>query len=209
MKYTYVFIVFLNLVININLINTIITRKNIPKLIFIFLESLEALKFGFLLFLLYSEYIANPYFFKWILFIEFLVIPCLFVWINIFNEKKQIIKYFYAFCSVWTLTYFLIIKMSSVRVIKWRGTGYIISMVGNPIYYLAYILTMIIIITGICILNYKKNQHIKYMIIELIIAFVFIIESMLFIFDAQVFLYQIIGELLFSLYIIYLLEKPK
>lgn len=209
MRYTYIFFIFLNLIVSVNLINTIVSKKNTEKIIFIILEALEALKFGLLFFLFYSDYILNPYVFKWIVFVELLTVPCLLLWGNIPNILKHKKKYFYGFCSLWTLGFFFIMQLSSVRIVKFRGIGYVISMIGEPYFYVAYILIIILIVCAICILNYKRDVHLKYIIAELVIAFICLIESMLFIFDGQFFIYSMLGELSLNLYLIYLIEKPK
>ncbi len=209
MRYTYIFFIFLNLVTSVNLINTIVTKKNTAKFIFIFIEALEVLKFGFLFFLFYSDYILTPYFYKWIVFIELLTVPYLFIFSNILNLKKHKKKFLYGFCILLTVVYFLVMNACTVRVVKLRGIGYIISMVGVPYFYEVYIVLMILIICMICLINFNIAIPIKYMVIELIIAFACIIESALFIFNGQFFMYQMIGELLLNLYFIYLIERPK
>jgi|GEM_PF-6726259 len=209
MRYAYIFFIFLNLVVSVNLLNTMISKKNIERIVFIILESLEILKFALLFFLFYSDYIFNIYFFKWVIFLEFLIVPCLFLWGNISNISKHKMKYFYGFCSLWTIVYVFIIKLSTVRIVKLRNIGYQISIVGIPYFYIAYILVIILIICAVCILNYKRNIPLKYMIIELIIAFICLIENLLFIINGQLFIYNMIGELFLNLYLIYLVETPK
>ena len=209
MRYIYIFFIFLNLLTSINLINTMISKKNREKFIFIFLELLEVFKFGFLFFSFYSDYISTLYFFKWIVFIEFLTIPCLLVWSNIFNLERKKKKYLYTFFFLLTAFYIVVMNSQAIRIVKFPGIGYIISMVGIPYYYDVFILMMIFISIFVCILNYKKTIHVKYMILEIIVAFICIIESLLFIFNRQIFIYQTAGELALNLYLIYLIEKPK
>ncbi|MCL2321275.1 MAG: hypothetical protein FWC47_04120 [Oscillospiraceae bacterium] len=123
------------------------------------------------------------------------------------ERKKK--KYLYTFFFLLTAFYIVVMNSQAIRIVKFPGIGYIISMVGIPYYYDVFILMMIFISIFVCILNYKKTIHVKYMILEIIVAFICIIESLLFIFNRQIFIYQMAGELALNLYLIYLIEKPK